>query len=92
VSSCLVVFSSLNQVALLKRHLYGEGVYLEMLRAPQCLSATGCSFALRCRLDDLPRLRQACTHWKIAPGGYFEEDSSLEETTYRILKGTESST
>ena len=33
----LVVFASLNQVALLKRALNREGVYVDMLRTPRCL-------------------------------------------------------
>jgi hypothetical protein len=74
----LAVFASLNQVALIKRALHREGVYVEMLRTPRCLSHTGCSFALRCRDEELALLQQLCRQWKIEPGGVFEdtEDTS----------------
>lgn len=69
----LVVFASLNQVALLKRALYREGVFVEMVRTPHCFSFSGCSFALRCQLGELPMLDEICRKWKIEPGGVFEE-------------------
>jgi hypothetical protein len=74
----LAVFASLNQVALVKRALQREGIYAEMLRTPRCLSHTGCSFALRCREEELAPLEKACSQWKIEPGGIFAdmEDSS----------------
>jgi len=82
----------LSQVALLKRHLYGEGIHLEMLRSPQSLSATGCSFALRCRQEDLLPLQEACARWKITPGGCFLESASGEGKAYSILNITGSGT
>ena len=69
----LAVFASLNQVALLKRALQREGVYVEMLRTPRCYAHTGCSFALRCRDEDLALLEKACAQWKIEPGGIFAD-------------------
>ena len=74
----LAVFASLNQVALIKRALHREGVYAEMLRTPRCLSHTGCSFALRCRVEELALLEEVCGKWKIELGGVFEdtEDTS----------------
>jgi len=51
VARQLVVFASLNQVALLKRALYREGVYAEMVRTPRCYLFSGCSFA---ELEDVP--------------------------------------
>jgi hypothetical protein len=69
----LAVFASLNQVAFLKRTLYREGVYVEMIRTPQSLSATGCSFAVRCQLAEIPSIRDACRKWDIELGGIFEE-------------------
>lgn len=69
----LAVFSSLNQVALIRRKLYRDGIYLEMTRAPQCLSYTGCSFALRCNPEQLEVVRQACRGANIALGGAFQE-------------------
>ena len=68
----LVVFASLNQVALVKRALHREGVYAEMLRTPRCLMHTGCSFALRCRTGELPLLEEICSNYKIVPGGFFD--------------------
>ncbi len=73
----LAVFASLNQVALLKRALYREGVHVEMVRTPRCYAFSGCSFALRCQLEELPLLEEMCRKWKIEPGGIFTE---LEET------------
>jgi len=74
----LAVFASLNQVALVKRALQREGIYVEMLRTPRCLSHTGCSFALRCKEEELALLEAVCSKWKIEPGGVFEDtqDSS----------------
>ena len=69
----LVVFASLNHVALLKRALYREGVYVEMVRTPLCYSFSGCSFALCCQLDELSLLEELCGKWKIEPGGVFAE-------------------
>lgn len=74
----LAVFASLNQVALLKRALYREGVYVEMVRTPRCYSSTGCSFALRCQTAELPLLDRICRQWKIEPGGIFEEPEKSE--------------
>lgn len=74
----LAVFASLNQVALLKRALYREGVYVEMVRTPRCYSSTGCSFALRCQTAELPLLDRICRQWKIEPGGIFEEPEVSE--------------
>jgi hypothetical protein len=67
----LAVFASLNQVALVKRALQQERVYVEMLRTPSCLSHTGCSFALRCPEEKVALLEQVCSKWKIEPGGIF---------------------
>lgn len=85
MAGCLVVFASLNQVALLKRALYREGVYVEMLRTPRCLSSTGCSFAVRCQPADMAPLLQTCRKWKIEPGGIFEETGELVSLQYRPL-------
>jgi hypothetical protein len=87
VARQLVVFASLNQVALLKRALYREGVYAEMVRTARSYSFSGCSFALRCQLDELPMLEEMCRKWKIEPGGIFVDqeevpgESSIKERT-----------
>lgn len=85
MAHCLAVFSSLNQVALLKRALYREGVYVEMLRTPQRFSAIGCSFAVRCQCTELPLLREACLKWKIEPGGIFEDLEEIASVQDRPL-------
>jgi len=74
----LAVFASLNQVALVKRALNREGVHVEMLRTPRCLSHTGCSFALRCSTEAIALLEEVCRKWKIEVGGIFADtqDSS----------------
>lgn len=69
----LAVFASLNQVALLKRALHREGIYAEMLRTPRCLAHTGCSYALRCNIEELAMLEELCDKWKIDLGGVFED-------------------
>jgi hypothetical protein len=89
VASRLVVFASLNQVALLKRDLYRTGVYVEMLRTPLSLSSTGCSFALRCQPDDVPLLLQSCARWSIHPGGVFEETAETSQTQHRVFSEDE---
>ncbi len=78
----LVVFASLNQAALLKRALHRESISVEMQRTPQSLSATGCSYALRCREEDVPRLLQGCTRLSIQHGGVFTE-TEAERTSQR---------
>jgi hypothetical protein len=85
----LVIFASLNQVALLKRSLYRMGVYVEMQRTPHCLSATGCGFALRCEPSELTLLRMKCKELRIEPGGFFEETGQAEERHYRSLGSLE---
>ncbi len=80
---CLVVFASLNQVALLKRALYRVGIVAEMLRTPHCLSLTGCSFALRCSPSELAAIEEQCRSLAIAPGGAFEEHLNAGRIEYR---------
>jgi len=71
----LAVFASLNQVALVKRALHREGVCVEMLRTPRCLSHTGCSFALRCGEEEIGLLKQICAKWEIEAGGIFTDQA-----------------
>jgi len=73
VTHRLVVFASLNQVALVKRALQRNGVYAEMLRTPRCFLHTGCSFALRCCIEELALLEEICSTYKIVPGGFFDD-------------------
>jgi len=89
VAGYLAVFASLNQVALLKRVLYREGIYADMVRTPQCYASTGCSFALRCRSSDIPILREACRKWSVEPGGIFEEtdEDSTPDTSSLLEDG-----
>ncbi len=76
MSDCLVVFTSLNQVALLKRALYRRGIFVEMQRTPSCLVETGCSYALRCDADALAALEHECGRFGIVPGGSFQADAA----------------
>lgn len=78
MARCLAVFGSLNQVALLKRALYREGVYVEMVRTPHCFASTGCSFALRFDPLELPLLQEMCRQRKIEPGGIFTEPGETD--------------
>jgi len=89
MASRLVVFTSLNQVVLLKRDLYRNGVYVEMLRTPLSLSSTGCSFAVRCQLENLALLLQCCEKWSIQPGGVFEETEETSNTQRRTFSEDE---
>jgi hypothetical protein len=70
---CLVVYASLNQVHRLKRHIYRGGLYVDMVRAPQCLGARGCSFALACDPSLLPAIRDASKDLAIEIRGVFTE-------------------
>jgi hypothetical protein len=85
----LVVFASLNQVALLKRSLYRRGVFVEMQRTPHCLSTTGCGFALRCKHSELQLLGEECRRLKTSPGGIFEETLQDETLHYHPLNASE---
>jgi hypothetical protein len=89
VAQYLIVFASLNQVASLKRALQREGVYVEMLRTPQSLSSTGCSFAVRCPPENLPVLLEACRKWSITPGGVFEETAEILSSAPRTFSEDE---
>jgi hypothetical protein len=85
----LVVFASLNQVALLKRDLYRDGINLEMQRTPQSLSATGCSYALRCPDEQVGLLLERCRKFAIQPGGVFEETEAERNSQRRVFAGDE---
>lgn len=85
MASWLVVFASLNQVALLKRALYREGIYVEMLRTPRGLSSTGCSFAVRCQPAEVAPLLETCRRFKVEQGGIFEETGEAASMQYRSL-------
>ena len=82
----LVVFASLNQVALVKRSLYRRGVYVEMMRTPHSLAFTGCSFALRCDEGELAAVRECCIKTGCEPRGVFEESVELGGTNYRKIE------
>lgn len=73
-----VVFTSLNQVALLKRALYRRGIFAAMQRTPRCLVQTGCSYALRCDASALAALESECGRFGIVPGGAYQEDGAAE--------------
>lgn len=75
MSQYVAVFASLNQTALLKRALYREGIFADMLRTPHCLASTGCSFALSCDGTELVALEAQCQRLAIAHGGIFERDA-----------------
>ena len=85
MAHCLVVFASLNQVALLQRALNREKVYMEMMRTPQSLSSTGCSFAVRCNRADVPLVLQTCSKWSIEPGGVFDETEEILSGRPRVF-------
>ena len=83
MSRYLAVFPSLNQVALVKRALRNKGLYVEMTRTPQCLSSTGCSFALRCGKEEIGLLREACNTAHIRLREIFEEGLGRSGPVYR---------
>ncbi|MGA3092756.1 MAG: DUF3343 domain-containing protein [Terriglobales bacterium] len=81
MANLLAIFPSLNQVTLIKRALRRSGIYVDMIRTPQCLSFTGCSFALCCDRQQLDLVRRECHTANISPGGFFrksEEDGEHE--------------
>jgi hypothetical protein len=85
MTAYLAVFASLNQVTFVKRALYREGVFVEMLRTPQDLSSTGCSFAVRCQCAEIPIIREVCRKGSIVLGGIFEESEKYTATDVRVL-------
>jgi hypothetical protein len=74
--TCLVVYASLSQVHRVKRHLYQSGVFVDMVRAPQCL-VRGCSFALRCDETLLPAIRATSQELAIEIRGAFAEIATI---------------
>lgn len=72
---CLfAVFPTLNQAALVRRHLLNEGVYLEMCRTPECLLHTGCSFALKGDKERMQTLGSICERIALPFRGIFEAE------------------
>ncbi len=73
MTSLLVIFRSLSQVYLVKKRLAREGLYLDMVRVPQCAATMGCSFALRCAERDLSRVSRAGTACSLEPAAVIPE-------------------
>lgn len=87
MSHIVVVLASLNQTALLKRALYRQGIFVDMMRTPRCLSSTGCSFALKCNQSEFASLEEQCRNLGITHGGVFEENEDSACGEYRSLNG-----
>ena len=79
----LAVFSSVNVVNRMKSQLNRGGEYFGMLRAPHCISAGGCSFALRFEESKLTLVKQAAQELDIVINGvYKEEDQANGSRVY----------
>lgn len=84
-AECLIAFTSLNQVALLKRALQRVDICVPMQRSPRALAEKGCGFAICCRLADLGAVLDVCRERNIEPGGILEVPNSLAVGTPRAL-------
>lgn len=85
----LVVFMSLNQVNAVKRGLQRRSIFVEMIRTPQSLAATGCSFALRCGESQLPLVREAAHEAHVLIGGEFPEPEERDTRYYASPSGSD---
>jgi hypothetical protein len=75
-SQCLIAYASLSHVHRLKRRLWESGVFVDMVRAPQCLGVRGCSFALRCAPALVPQIRELSRQLSIEVRGVFLETAA----------------
>lgn len=76
ISPCLLAYVSLSQVHRVKRHLYRDGVFVDMVRTPRSLGLRGCGFALRCDAALVPAIRHASEELAIEIRGEFVESPS----------------
>lgn len=83
------VFPSLNQAALVRRHLLAREIYLDLCRTPECLRYTGCSFALKGDSNDMDQLQTVCKEISISLRGVFEADTEQERKPFLELSEEE---
>jgi len=82
VEQCLLLYSSLSQVQRVKRRLLEKGIFVDMLRAPQCLARRGCAFALRCAPAVAPLVRDVSRELAIEIQGSFLEPAAGADRLY----------
>jgi hypothetical protein len=82
VERCLLLYSSLSQVQRVKRRLLEKGIFVDMLRAPQCLASRGCAFALRCDPPAAPLIRDVSHELSIEIQGAFLEPAAGADRFY----------
>ncbi len=85
----LVAFASLNQVALLKRALQRQRIFVAMQRTPRRLAEKGCGFAIRCGADDLPVVLDVCRESRLEPAGVFSEAEAFAADAERTFSDEE---
>ena len=73
--NCIVLYASLSQVHRIRRHLHESGLYADLIRAPQCLAARGCGFALRCDPALASEIRRISAALAIEVRGVFAEST-----------------
>lgn len=83
------VFPSLNQAALVRRHLLARNIYLDLCRTPECLLYTGCSFALKGDSNDMDQLQVVCRDISVPLRGVFEADTAEERKPFLDLSEEE---
>ncbi|HBC92509.1 MAG TPA: hypothetical protein DCZ10_06285 [Pelotomaculum sp.] len=70
----LAVFPSVSQVNQMKNRLNKKGEYYGMIRAPHCVSAGGCNFALRFDEEKLSTVKHAAQALGVAIQGVYKEE------------------
>jgi hypothetical protein len=73
MKDCLLVYAALSQVKRIKKVLEANGDYFDIVRSPHCLSAGGCSFSIRCAVEDIPRIAAITRDQGIALKGAYRE-------------------
>ncbi|TEB07045.1 hypothetical protein Psch_00586 [Pelotomaculum schinkii] len=70
----LAVFPSVSQVNQMKNRLNKNSEYYGMVRAPHCIAAGGCNFALRFDEDKLSIVKHAAQELGVAIQGIYREE------------------
>jgi len=89
MSDKIVVFASIHHVNAVKRRLQRAGLFVEMVRTPQCFAYTGCSFALCCNPQALEAALAAASDACVQHGGIFDRPVEPDNRFYASPSGSD---
>jgi len=84
---CLLLYASLSHVQRVKRRLLEQGIFVDLLRAPQCLASRGCAYALVCPPSTAPQVCDVSRELSIEIQGAFLESSDGAVPSYAPYPG-----